>query len=141
LRAVCNVIVSWIVIDSVFASSRSAGPLSCLGAGCYQFNEDVALLQHPLRLLMAKHPPYSLVLTYNEDLQQLIVHTVDPDDLAPLIAGRMGVVMADEHDFKLDDEFARQLGVGMLNTVALGQPGIKQYMSFTNHPIDSPSEE
>jgi hypothetical protein len=90
---------------------------------------------------MAKHPRYSLVLTYNEDLQQLIVHTVDPDDLAPLIAGRMGVVMADEHDFKLDDEFARQLGVGMLNTVALGQPGIKQYMNFTEGLIGADSKD
>jgi hypothetical protein len=47
--------------------------------------------------LMANHPPYSVVLTYNEDLQQLVVHTIDPSRLAPLVAGRMGVVMADEH--------------------------------------------
>ena len=88
---------------------------------------------------MAKHPPYSVVLTYNEDLQQLIVHTIDPNKLAPLVAGRMGVVLADEHDFKLDDEFARQLGVGLLNTIALGQPEIKQYITFTDGPIDKPS--
>ncbi|ANB77001.1 hypothetical protein AYM40_33290 [Paraburkholderia phytofirmans OLGA172] len=88
---------------------------------------------------MASHPPYSVVLTYNEDLQQLVVHTIDPKKLAPLVAGRMGVVMADEHDFKLDDEFARQLGVGMLSTIALGQPDIKQYMTFTEGPIDKPS--
>jgi hypothetical protein len=50
-------------------------------------------------------------------------------------------VMADEQDFKLDDEFARQLGVGMLNTIALGQPSIKQYMTFAEGPIDGPSEE
>ncbi|MFP3568466.1 hypothetical protein [Paraburkholderia sp. SIMBA_030] len=87
---------------------------------------------------MAKHPPYSMVLTYNEDLQQLIVHTVDPSRLAPLVAGRMGVVLADEHDFKLDDEFARQLGVGLLNTIALGQPDIKQYMTVTQDPVDKP---
>ncbi|MFM0503806.1 hypothetical protein [Paraburkholderia caffeinilytica] len=90
---------------------------------------------------MAKHPPYSVVLTYDENLQQLIVYTVDPNDLAPLVAGRMGVVMADEQDFKLDDEFARQLGVGLLNTIALGQPDIKQYMTFTEAPTDRPSEE
>ncbi|WP_429326644.1 hypothetical protein [Paraburkholderia sp. GAS348] len=47
--------------------------------------------------------------------------------------------MADEHDFKLDDEFARLLGVGMLNTIALGQPDVKQYMTFTEGPIDKPS--
>jgi hypothetical protein len=94
-----------------------------------------------LGVLMANHPPYSVVLTYNEDLQQLVVHTIDPSRLAPLVAGRMGVVMADEQDFKLDDEFARQLGVGMLNTIALGQPSIKQYMTFAEGPIDGPSEE
>ncbi|MFM0502364.1 hypothetical protein [Paraburkholderia caffeinilytica] len=87
---------------------------------------------------MAKHPPYPMVLTYNENLQQLIVYTVDPNDLAPLVAGRMGVVMADEQDFKLDDEFARQLGVGLLNTIALGQPDIKQYMAVTQEPSDRP---
>lgn len=90
---------------------------------------------------MAKHPPYSVVLTYDENLQQLIVHTVDPNRLAPLVEGRMGVVMADEEDFKLDDEFARQLGIGMLNTIALGQPEIKQYMTVTQHPIEKPPEK
>ncbi|WP_168794998.1 hypothetical protein [Paraburkholderia aromaticivorans] len=89
---------------------------------------------------MAKHPPYSVVLSYDENLQQLIAFTIDPNMLAPLLAGRMGVVLADEDDFKLDDEFARQLGVGMLNTIALGQPGIKQYMSVTENPIDRSSE-
>ena len=90
---------------------------------------------------MAKHPPYSMVLIYNESLQQLIAYTVDPDMLTPLLAERMGVVLADEHDFKLDDEFARQLGVGMLNTIALGQPGIRQYMSVTDDPIERSAEE
>ncbi|MFL9996580.1 hypothetical protein PQR34_17470 [Paraburkholderia sediminicola] len=90
---------------------------------------------------MANHPAYSIVLTYIENIQQLIAHTVDPAELAPLVIGKMGVVLADEHDFKLDDEFARQLGVGMLNTIALGQPDIKQYMTFTQHLIDRPSEE
>ncbi|RDK03849.1 hypothetical protein [Paraburkholderia lacunae] len=85
---------------------------------------------------MAIHPPYSVVLTYTEDPQQLIVHTVDPAKLAPLVAGKMGVVLADEHDFKLDDEFARQLGVAMLNAIALGQPDIRQYMTVTQEPID-----
>jgi len=82
-----------------------------------------------------------MVLSYDESLQQLIAYTVDPNVLAPLLAGRMGVVLADEHDFKLDDEFARQLGVGLLNTIALGQPSIKQYMSVSEGPIDRPSEE
>ena len=90
---------------------------------------------------MAKNPTYSVVLTYNEELQRLVVHTIDPNRLAPLVAGRMGVVIADEHDFKLDDEFARQLGIGMLNTIALGQPDIKKYKTFKERPIHGPSDE
>jgi hypothetical protein len=90
---------------------------------------------------MAKHPPYSVVLSYDENLQQLIAYTIEPNMLTPLLAGRMGVVLADEDDFKLDDEFARQLGVGMLNTIALGQPSIKHFMSVSEGPIDRPSEE
>jgi hypothetical protein len=90
---------------------------------------------------MNKHPPYSVVLTYNEDLQQLVAYAVDSTMLAPLVAGRMGVVLADEQDFILDDEFARQLGVGMLSTIALGQPSIKQYMSVTQDPIGGTAEK
>ncbi len=85
---------------------------------------------------MAIHPPYSVVLTYTEHTQQLIAHAVDAVKLAPLVAGTMGVVMADECDFKLDDEFARQLGVGLLNAIALGQPDIKRYMTVTQEPIE-----
>lgn len=93
-----------------------------------------------LGVLMAKHPPYSVVLRYNENLQQLVAYTVDPDMLTPLLGERMGVVRADEQDFKLDDEFPRQFGVGMLNTIAFGQPGIRQCMSVTDDPIDRPPE-
>lgn len=89
---------------------------------------------------MAKHPPYSVVLSYDENLQQLIAYTIDANVLAPLLAGRMGVVLADEYDFTLDDEFARQLGVGMLSTIALGQPSIRQFMSVSEDPTDPSSD-
>ncbi|WP_407945275.1 hypothetical protein [Paraburkholderia antibiotica] len=45
-------------------------------------------------------------------------------------------ILLDEHDFKIDDEFARRLGVAMLNVIALGQPDIRQYMSVTQDPVD-----
>ncbi|WP_328807153.1 hypothetical protein [Paraburkholderia elongata] len=48
-------------------------------------------------------------------------------------------ILFDEFDFKLDGEFARRFGGGVLNLIALGQPDIKQYMTFTPHPIDRPS--
>ncbi|WP_321949513.1 hypothetical protein [Paraburkholderia sp. J10-1] len=84
---------------------------------------------------MAKHPPYSVVLTYSEDQHRFTVQTVDPAKLAPLVAGKIEMpILLDEHDFKLDDEFARRLGVAMLNLIALGQPEIKQYISVTQEP-------
>jgi len=85
---------------------------------------------------MATHPPYSVVLTYAEDRQMMIVQAVDPAKLAPLVAGKLEMpILFDEFDFKLDDEFARRLGVAMLNLIALGQPEIMQYMTATQEPI------
>ncbi|MFP3568467.1 hypothetical protein SB772_30565 [Paraburkholderia sp. SIMBA_030] len=45
-------------------------------------------------------------------------------------------ILLDEFDFKLDDEFARRFGGGVLNLIALGQPDIKQYMTVTQRPLD-----
>ncbi|POR49065.1 hypothetical protein B0G62_11247 [Paraburkholderia eburnea] len=84
---------------------------------------------------MANHPPYSVVLTYSEERQQLTVQTVDRNRLAPHVAGKLEMpILLDEYDFKLDDEFARRLGVAVLNLIALGQPDIRQYMSVTQQP-------
>ncbi|MEZ0606500.1 hypothetical protein ACAX43_30890 [Paraburkholderia sp. IW21] len=86
---------------------------------------------------MANHPPYSVVLTYIEDRQEFAVQAVDRARLAPVVAGTLEApILLDEHDFKLDDAFARRLGAAMLSLIALGQPDIKQYMSFTQDPID-----
>ena len=91
---------------------------------------------------MATHPPYSVVLTYAEDRQRLTVQTVDPAKLIPLVAGKIEMpILLDEYDFKLDDEFARRLGVAMLNLIALGQPDIRQYMSVTQEAINKPSSQ
>ncbi|KFX61684.1 hypothetical protein KBK24_0131795 [Burkholderia sp. K24] len=86
---------------------------------------------------MANHPPYSVVLTYIEDRQEFAVQAVDRARLAPVVAGTLEApILLDEHDFKLDDAFARRLGAAMLSLIALGQPDIKQYMSLTQDPID-----
>jgi hypothetical protein len=90
---------------------------------------------------MTKHPRYCVVLSYDEDLQQLTAHAVESNVMGPILGERMGVLLADEEDFQLDDEFARQLGVAMLNTIALGQPAIKEYISFTERPADSPPDD
>jgi hypothetical protein len=56
------------------------------------------------------------------------------------VAGIFAVpILPDDFDFKHDDEFARWLGVAMLNAISLGQPDIKQYMTATQEPIDRPS--
>ncbi|MEX3690071.1 hypothetical protein AB3X91_03450 [Paraburkholderia sp. BR14263] len=85
---------------------------------------------------MATHPPYSVVLSYAEDRQMFTVQTVDPAKLAPLVAGKLEMpIQLEEFDYKIDDEFARRLGVAMLNLVALGKPDLKQFMSVTPGPI------
>lgn len=90
---------------------------------------------------MANHPPYSVVLTYDEQQAKFNVQTVDPAKLAPLLAGRLELpILLDEFDYKIDDEFARRLGVAMLNMIALGKPELKQYMSVTPGPIPRPGD-
>lgn len=91
---------------------------------------------------MAIDPPRSVVLNYDEDNQRLNVQLVEPAKLASLLAGKFKVpILLDDYDFRLDDEFARRLGVAMLNAIALGQPAIKQYMTVTQEPIDKPPSE
>lgn len=91
---------------------------------------------------MAIDPQRSVVLNYDQNSQRLNVQLVEPAKLAPLLAGKFTVpILLDDFDFKLDDEFARRLGVAMLNAIALGQPDIKQYMTVTEGPIDRSSEE
>ncbi|MFL9882819.1 hypothetical protein PQR66_07270 [Paraburkholderia agricolaris] len=91
---------------------------------------------------MANHPPYSLVLTYTEDPQQLVMQAVDSARLAPVLSGIMEVpFFLDVDEFKFDDELARQLGVAALNVIAAGRPDIKHCLALTQHPIDRPSEE
>jgi hypothetical protein len=88
---------------------------------------------------MATHQPYSVVLTYNEKQEMLSVRAVEPAKIAPLLTGKLELpILLDEFQFKLDDEFARRLGVAMLNLIALGQPEIKRYMSVTTTPSPRP---
>lgn len=73
--------------------------------------------------------------------QKFSVQTVDPTKLAPLLAGRLEMpILLDEFDYKIDDEFARRLGVAMLNLVALGKPELKQLMSVTPGPLPRPGD-
>jgi hypothetical protein len=81
------------------------------------------------------HPAYSVVLTYEEHRDRLTVHAIPSADLTALKSSRLEMpILLDEFNFTLDDEFARRLGVAMLNLIALGQPDIRRYMSVTPGP-------
>ncbi|AJK49929.1 hypothetical protein [Burkholderia plantarii] len=87
---------------------------------------------------MANHSRYSVVLTYAEDRRMLTVHAVDPAEVAPLVTGKLEMpILLDDFDYQIDDEFARRLGVAMLNVLALGQPEIKNYMKVTAGPAST----
>ncbi|KWE97357.1 hypothetical protein WL82_23915 [Burkholderia ubonensis] len=84
---------------------------------------------------MADHPPYSVVLSFKGD--SFDVRAVEKEKIAAAVADSLAIpILLDEFDHKLDDEFARRLGVVMLNLIALGQPEIKQLMSVTQEPKD-----
>jgi hypothetical protein len=86
---------------------------------------------------MTNFPPCSVVVSYDEDRQWLIVQSVSRTRVAPVLAGELEVpVLLDEFDFRIDDEFVRRFGGGVLNLIALGQPDIKQYIIVTHDPID-----
>lgn len=90
---------------------------------------------------MAVHPPYAIILTYDEEQRQFNVKAADPGALAPLLAGRLEMpILLDEFDYRIDDEFARRLGVAMLNLIALGQPDLKKYMSVSSGPVQRGTE-
>jgi hypothetical protein len=81
------------------------------------------------------HPAYSVVLTYEEHRDMLTVHAIASEDLKAEKSTRLEMpILLDEFNFTLDDEFARRLGIAMLNLIALGQPDIRQYMSVTAEP-------
>jgi len=83
---------------------------------------------------MAIHQPYSVVLSYADD--RLIVQAVEQSKAAALTSGELQMpILLDEFGYKLDDEFARRLGVAMLNLLALGIPDLQHYMHVTPTPL------
>lgn len=79
----------------------------------------------------------SVILDYDQNTERLNVRLIDRAELASLLTGLFTVpILLDDFDFKLDDEFARRLGVAMLNAIALDQPDIEKYISVTKNPIE-----
>jgi hypothetical protein len=84
---------------------------------------------------MAGRSPYSIVVSYREDAQAFSVRAVEVAEVAPIVADKLEMpILLEDFEYKLDDEFARRLGVAMLNLIALRQPEIKQFMSVTQQP-------
>jgi hypothetical protein len=133
-------------LDDEFARGLGATMLNLIALGQPDVKKHMSVTQRPVDRqseqkspedTLAKHPPYSVVLTYIEDRQEFAVQAVDRARLAPAVAGAFKApILLDEHNFRLDDAFARRLGAAMLSLIALGQPDIKQYISVTHDPID-----
>ncbi|HDR9868539.1 TPA: hypothetical protein QDE31_37385 [Burkholderia cenocepacia] len=85
---------------------------------------------------MTTHPPYAVVVQYDDEQQRLSVKAADPAKLAPQLKGVLEMpIMLEEFDYRIDDEFARRLGAAMLNLIAAGQPEIEKFMSVTLEPL------
>ncbi|WP_454828865.1 hypothetical protein [Paraburkholderia xenovorans] len=90
---------------------------------------------------MTKFLPCSIVVTYDENRQQLILQCVMPERLSSALKGASEIpVLLDEFNFKIDDEFVRRFGGGIVKILSMGQPDLKQYMTFTESPLDKLSE-
>ncbi|MDR5754293.1 MULTISPECIES: hypothetical protein [unclassified Caballeronia] len=82
------------------------------------------------------HKPSSIVLSYAQHEEQLLIHVVETDKLSALTAQVLEApILLSESDFRLDDEFARELGVSLLNVLALSHPHLSQYMTATQTPL------
>lgn len=116
--------------------------LNTIALGQPELKQHMTITPYPrdgsngARLSIAEHKPHSVALSYIDSPRQLLVHTVDTAKLGPLVAGRMHLPVWDVPDPKIDGEFARRLGVGMLNLIALGQPNIEQFITVTQQPIE-----
>ena len=55
---------------------------------------------------MIRFPPCSVVVTYDQDRQQLILQSVERARMATALKGAIEMpVLLDEFEFRLDDEF------------------------------------
>lgn len=89
---------------------------------------------------MSHMPLCSAVISYEEDIQQLILQVVEPAKLASGLAKTLRVpILLDEFDFNLDDEFVRRFGCGVLTLLALGQPVLNEFLTATRHPLERPN--
>ncbi|MEM5387397.1 hypothetical protein VSR68_27900 [Paraburkholderia phymatum] len=90
---------------------------------------------------MSKRGPRCVLITYNEDGQQIETCTVDRNAVAALKQRALVLPWSlEDRSFALDDEFARQLGGAALLLLAIDQPELKQYVTVTQQSDSPPTE-
>ncbi|WP_244193372.1 hypothetical protein [Paraburkholderia eburnea] len=81
-----------------------------------------------------------MLITYDEEGQQIETCTVDRDMVAALKERALVMPWSlEDRSFTLDDEFARQLGGAALLLLAINQPELKQYVTVTQHQETPPA--
>ncbi len=81
---------------------------------------------------MNKRGPRCVLITYDEDEQQIETCTVDRGAISALKERALVVPWPLEaRSFKLDDEFARRLGGAALLLLATTQPELRKYVTVT----------
>jgi hypothetical protein len=88
------------------------------------------------------HPLRSIIVNYSPDDQRISVYGVDKAKTETITAGALEAPIFLEEEahkegaeYKLDDEFARRLGVAMLNVLALSYPDLRPLITATNAPL------
>jgi hypothetical protein len=92
--------------------------------------------------MSASHPLRSVIVDFSPADESISIYPVKRVEVETVIAHALKFPVFfeeeaahGEHGFLLDDEFARRIGVGILNALALSYPDLKTLMSATNNPI------
>jgi hypothetical protein len=87
------------------------------------------------------HPKRSIIIDFSAEDARLLVYPVEREKTRSIIADALEIpILFDEaaaqagDRYQLDDEFARRLGVAMLNLLALSYPELKQDITASQAP-------
>jgi hypothetical protein len=91
--------------------------------------------------MASNHPKRSIIIDFSAEDARLLVYPVEREKTQPIIADALEIpILFDEaaaqvgDRYQLDDEFARRLGVAMLNLLALSYPELKQDITASQAP-------
>ena len=91
--------------------------------------------------MASNHPKRSIIIDYSAEDARLLVYPVEREKARSIIADALEIpILFDEaatqagDRYQLDDEFARRLGVAMLNLLALSYPELKQDITASQAP-------